>query len=196
MARTRMVTRTVSGYKVNALLVHLDNNSFEEKELNMGVDYNPEKGLDLVRKMVETDTIIPVQILNTTTFNTLYGMTERKFITWAEKLPPRGEGGRTRTRMITRTITEYKVTVLRLNLATRTFEDFTYQMGVEYDQKKGLDILRKEWESPEYKILSIKSTEKVETLYGMPETKFMQLAEILPPRTGNDDTEIVEADAE
>ena len=192
-----MVTRTVSGYNVTALMVNLEDNSFVEKEINMGVDYTPDKGLDLVRKNYETSTLVPVQIVKTDRFDKLIGMTERKFITWGEKLAPRGEGGRTRTRMVTRTITEYKVTALRINLSTRALEDFVYSMGVDYNPDKGLDQLRKIWESEQYKILAIKSTEKVEQLYGMTEQKFIELSEELPPRTAsNEEIETVEADAE
>lgn len=40
--------------------------------------------------------------------------------------------------------------------------------------------------------MSVVSTEVIETLYGMDEQKFIEMAEVLPPRAKKEDTDEVE----
>lgn len=89
MARERMVTRTVKGYKVTVIAVDTINFDKVEKVYNMGVDYDTENGLTCICKKYDTIDLRHVKITNTEEFETLYGMTEVDFLKYAKVLPPR-----------------------------------------------------------------------------------------------------------
>ena len=89
--KERMITRTVNGYKVTCMTVNTETTEVGYATFTMGADYVPEKGLALIRKQYETDEQKIVAITGTETFEQLYGMPEKEFIGWADKLPPRGE---------------------------------------------------------------------------------------------------------
>lgn len=89
MARKPMVTRTVTTTKAKILCV----NTVAEETVTHVVEVprtytDDSKLLKAVKETLDT-TIIPVKVISTETVETLYGMTEQKFIELAEKLPPR-----------------------------------------------------------------------------------------------------------
>lgn len=88
-----------------------------------------------------------------------------------------------RERMVTRTVVATEVTALCLNIETAepfnktvilsgTFKD---KQAIEKAAKKAIDT------DLEKCVTVVEYTEK-ETLYGMPEQKFIELAKVLPPR--------------
>ena len=84
-----MVTRTVTTTKAKILCV----NTVAEETVTHVVEVprtytDDSKLLKAVKETLDT-TIIPVKVISTETVETLYGMTEQKFIELAEKLPPR-----------------------------------------------------------------------------------------------------------
>ena len=89
MARKPMVTRTVTTTKAKILCV----NTVAEETVTQVVEVprtytDDSKLLKAVKETLDA-TIIPVKVISTETVETLYGMTEQKFIELAEKLPPR-----------------------------------------------------------------------------------------------------------
>ena len=46
--------------------------------------------LKAAKSLIDTDTVKAVHVVKVDTLETLYGMTEQRFIELAEKLPPRG----------------------------------------------------------------------------------------------------------
>lgn len=95
---------------------------------------------------------------------------------------------------VTRTIITTKVNVLVVNTAERTTKEAEFILPRTYkDEKallKALDKCATLGENE--RIVSVISTDEVETLYGMTESDFIKYATVLPPRTKADDTDETE----
>lgn len=90
MARVPQVTRTIQTTKVKVLCLDLVEQKPFEKEITLPRTYKDEAHiLKQVKKIVDTDTCKAVHIVSTEVNETLYGMSEQKFIEMAEILPPR-----------------------------------------------------------------------------------------------------------
>lgn len=88
-----------------------------------------------------------------------------------------------RVPMVTRTVTSTKATVLAVDITTGATYDKDVEVARTYkDNDKLLKAIKETFETAFEKMVAIKSSEEVETLYGMSEQKFMELAEKLPPR--------------
>ena len=87
-----------------------------------------------------------------------------------------------REKMITRTVSATVVTVMAVEMATA--KAFTTQFTLTGNFKDNADILKaiKKNDTDEIVYAAIVSMETKETLYGMPESVFMQYAQELPPR--------------
>lgn len=93
-----------------------------------------------------------------------------------------------RERMVTRTVVATKVIVLGMDtVACESFNDTITVSGTFEDDEKGnaklLKTVKKLADTEDKVVVKIVSKEEVETLYGMSEQKFMEMAEVLPPRT-------------
>lgn len=98
-----------------------------------------------------------------------------------------------RARKITRTISSTKVVVMCVDTETAKVDNYDVEIaGVYSDEKKLMKAVTKEVETVTLKPVSIVSKEVVETLYGMDEQKFMEMAEVLPPRDKKEDADEVE----
>ena len=90
MARIRMITRTVTFTIANVLGVDMENRSLVEKSFPVSGTFTDIKELEKAVKAVWEDaTFKVVSVIDKTEHETLYGMTEEKFISLAEVLPPR-----------------------------------------------------------------------------------------------------------
>lgn len=105
----------------------------------------------------------------------------------------RGEKNKmARARKVTRTISSTKVVVMCVDTQTAVVENHEVTIAGTYtDEKKLMKAVAKEVETETLKPVSVVSTEVVETLYGMDEQKFMEMAEVLPPRDKKDDIDEV-----
>jgi hypothetical protein len=98
-----------------------------------------------------------------------------------------------RARKVTRTIASTKVVVMCVNTETAVVENYEVTIaGVYSDDKKLMKAVTKVVETETLKPVSVVSTEVIETLYGMDERKFIEMAEVLPPRDKKEDTDEVE----
>lgn len=98
-----------------------------------------------------------------------------------------------RARKVTRTIASTKVVVMCVNTETAVVENYEVTIaGVYSDDKKLMKEVTKVVETETLKPVSVVSTEVIETLYGMDEQKFIEMAEVLPPRDKKEDTDEVE----
>lgn len=98
-----------------------------------------------------------------------------------------------RARKVTRTISATKVVVMCVNTETAVVENYEVTIaGVYTDDKKLMKAVTKEVETAVLKPVTVVSTEVIETLYGMDEHKFIEMAEVLPPRDKKEDTDEVE----
>lgn len=98
-----------------------------------------------------------------------------------------------RVRKVTRTIASTKVVVMCVNTETAVVENYEVTIaGVYSDDKKLMKAVTKVVETETLKPVSVVSTEVIETLYGMDEQKFIEMAEVLQPRGKKEDTDEVE----
>lgn len=86
-----------------------------------------------------------------------------------------------RKRMVTRTITFTTVTATVYNIESDEIQTVDYKMSGELSADDALKAITKEYN--EVRPLKVTAVEVQEELYGMEETKFLELAEILPART-------------
>lgn len=93
-----------------------------------------------------------------------------------------------RVRMVTRTIESTTATCMCINPTTGTVSHNEYTISQSYsDPALILKHVKKVYETETNIIVAVEASEIHETLYGMLEQKFMELAEILPPRTTSED---------
>lgn len=90
MARAPQVTRTIQTTEVNVLCLDINKGEPFNQKVVLPRTYKDEKHmLKAVEKMMNTDTVKAVHIVDSTVKETLYGMSEQDFITFAKVLPPR-----------------------------------------------------------------------------------------------------------
>ena len=90
MARVPMVTRTITTTEVNVMCLDVEKGELINKDVTVSRKFkDDEKLLKEVKKIIETDTIKAVHIVDKKEVETLYGMLEQEFIEYAKVLPPR-----------------------------------------------------------------------------------------------------------
>ena len=90
MARTPMVTRTITTTKVTVMCCDIEAGDTITEQITVPRSYkNNEALMKVVKPLLETEQIKPVAILQSEVVETLYGMTEQQFIENASVLPPR-----------------------------------------------------------------------------------------------------------
>ena len=90
MARAPQVTRTIQTTHANVLCMDIENREPCNKHVILPRTYKDENAiLKAVKKVIESETIKPVQIVSYKVQETLYGMSEQDFIAHASILPPR-----------------------------------------------------------------------------------------------------------
>lgn len=90
MARTPMVTRTITTSVVSVLCADIEMGELKNIEFTLPRTYkNEEAILKAVRKANTDKNIKPVSVADVKIVETLFGMSEQKFIDNAEILPPR-----------------------------------------------------------------------------------------------------------
>lgn len=86
-----------------------------------------------------------------------------------------------RKRMVTRTITFTTVKATVYDIASDEIKTVEYKFSGELSSDVALKVITKEHE--EVRPLKVTEVTVQEELYGMPEEKFIELADILPART-------------
>lgn len=98
-----------------------------------------------------------------------------------------------RARKVTRTISSTKVIVMCVDTETAKVENYEVEIaGVYSDEKKLMKAVTNVVETETLKPVSVLSTEVIETLYGMDEQKFIEMAQVLLPRDKKEDTDKAE----
>lgn len=96
MARVPMVTRTIQTTTANVLCLNIKEGEPFNKQVVLPRTYKDEKSMmKVVEKVINTDDVKAVHIVNTEVNETLYGMTEQEFIYFARVLPDRKVSGGT-----------------------------------------------------------------------------------------------------
>jgi hypothetical protein len=102
-----------------------------------------------------------------------------------------------RITMVTRTITTTEVEVLCMNIETVQVETKTVTLlGAYSSDDIMLKKVKEQLESETLKPVHIQSTKEIETLYGMTEADFINIAKALPPRKGLVDNSEAQPDIE
>lgn len=104
------------------------------------------------------------------------GMTEQTFMELAKKVDVRTS---TREKMVTRTVISYNVTYKWFNIEKSQVETKTVTMGLGFDETKALATLGKKFNGTMGTVVQVVSTEKVESLYEMKESEFIENSEIV-----------------
>ena len=90
MARTPQVTRNLQTTEVNVLCLDINKGEPFNQKVVLPRTYKDEKHmLKAVEKVINSDTVKAVHIVDSAVKETLYGMSEQDFITLAKVLPPR-----------------------------------------------------------------------------------------------------------
>lgn len=82
--------------------------------------------------------------------------------------------------MVTRTITSTKAKATLYNIEKDEIQTLEYKLPGELSADDALKAIAKEY--TEVRPLKVTEVTVQEELYGLPEEKFLELAEILPPR--------------
>lgn len=92
MARVPQVTRTIQTTIAQVMCLNIAKGTPFTKEVTLPRVYKDDAHiLKQVKKIIDSDTEKAVHIVSAEVKETLYGMTEQKFIEVAEVLPPRKE---------------------------------------------------------------------------------------------------------
>ena len=90
MARQPQVTRTIQTTQANVLCLDINKGEPFNQTVVLPRTYKDEKHmLKAAEKAINSDTVKAVHIVDSTVKETLYGMSEQDFITFAKVLPPR-----------------------------------------------------------------------------------------------------------
>ena len=88
-----------------------------------------------------------------------------------------------RERMVTRTVELSVCEVMCMDTKTAEVKICTYEIGGGLtDERALMKAIKKLYETNTFKCVAISKVTQREILYGMPESKFIELATILPPR--------------
>lgn len=93
-----------------------------------------------------------------------------------------------RKAMVTRTIQTTVANCLCVNPDTREVTEITLTLSGTFKDNKSLEkAVKKVTENAPFRVVSITDSRVEETLYGMSEQKFIENADILPPRATKED---------
>ena len=88
-----------------------------------------------------------------------------------------------RKRMVTRTVVETMANVMCVDVTSAHVVTTEYRVQGTFTTKEDcLTALKKRYETDVKKLVSVITMDEQETLYGMEEDLFIQLAQVLPPR--------------
>lgn len=88
-----------------------------------------------------------------------------------------------RERMITRTVVATEVNALCLNIETAEPFNKTVILSGTFKDKQAIEkVAKKAIDTDLEKCVAVVEYTEKETLYGMPEQQFIELAKVLPPR--------------
>ncbi len=88
-----------------------------------------------------------------------------------------------RQRMVTRTVLETVCEVMTVDVTSAKVENRAFTIQGTYEKTEdALVVLKKSYETDTEKLVTVVAMERKETLYGMLESDFIRLANVLPPR--------------
>ena len=88
-----------------------------------------------------------------------------------------------REKMVTRTLTITTVEVMSVEISTSTIGTARFDIVGEHTFDTALKAVKELYETENIKIVTITDLVLNDYLYGIPESDFIKMAKILPPRT-------------
>ena len=85
-------------------------------------------------------------------------------------------------RLVTRTMNVKDCNTMTVRLSDASVQNVLYTI-VNVEDGKELEVLKKQHEDSDVKIVAVTGMSKREVLYGMEESTFLKYARVLPPRT-------------
>ena len=85
-------------------------------------------------------------------------------------------------RLVTRTMNVKDCNVMTVRVSDATVQNTLYTI-VNVEDGKELEVLKRQYEDSDVKIVAVVGMTKREVLYGMEESVFLKYARVLPPRT-------------
>ena len=90
-----------------------------------------------------------------------------------------------RMRMVTRTVNENTYTCMCVDTVSAEIANKDFVVGVEFEtEDTALKHFQKLYNKDTFKVVAVVAHSVKEILYGMPESEFIRLAKVLPPRSG------------
>ena len=90
-----------------------------------------------------------------------------------------------RERMVTRTVEITTAEVMCMDVVKAEVITKTYDISGTFTDDELLKAIKKLYETDTFKVVHVVSQKTSELLYGMSEAKFIEMAQILPPRQIN-----------
>ena len=90
-----------------------------------------------------------------------------------------------RMRMVTRTVNENTYTCMCVDTVSAEIVNKDFVVGMEFEtDDAALKHFQKQYNTETFKVVAVVAHSVKEILYGMPESDFIRLAKVLPPRSG------------
>lgn len=169
------VTATITENVHSVLCLNTSDNSTVILTFVDGKAKSPEQALKAIQKRFDTTERKALYLLSTTSTENLYRLTESAFLENAEILDKRP----TDIRYVTRTMEKATCKVLCINPTTKQTSENSYTTKNAKTPAELLAQIKTDFSTPENIPLYILSTIVNSALYGIPETKFIQLGEIV-----------------
>lgn len=156
----KYITKTVTATEISALVFNLDSNSLESRKQV----FNGNPSDKQIEKAFQADDVKFIKVDSRNTIEELRRISEDVFTRYARKL----SADDSRQNMVTRTISDYKTTVLVYNLETDTLENRLFTGKVDVKKMNLVNAV------PIKVISEIKS----DILYGISLDTFISLSEV------------------
>ena len=156
----KYITKTVAATEISALVFNLENNSLETRKAM----FNGNPTDKAIEKAFQADNVKFIKVDGKNTIEELRRIPEDDFTRYARKLT----SDDSRQNMVTRTISEYKTTVLVYNLDTDTLENRLFTGKVDVKKMSLVNAVP----------IKVISEIKTDILYGISLDTFVSLSEV------------------
>lgn len=156
----KYITKTVTATEISALVFNLENNALETRK----AVFNGNPTDKAIEKAFQADNVKFIKVDSKNTIEELRRISEQDFTRYARKLT----SDDSRQNMVTRTISEYKTTVLVYNLDTDTLENRLFTGKVDVKKVSLVNAVP----------IKVINETKTDILYGISLDTFVSLSEV------------------
>ena len=156
----KYITKTVTATEISALVFNLENNSLETRK----AVFNGNPNDKAIEKAFQADNVKFIKVDSKNTIEELRRISEQDFTRYARKLT----ADDSRQNMVTRTISDYKTTVLVYDLGTDTLENRLFNGKVDIKKMNLVNAVP----------IKVISETKTDILYGISLDTFISLSKV------------------